>query len=286
VAIVVVVLLLAGAGGAYAWKRITTKPLRLVPALVHQTPTVATQKLQPLHLRLQMTQAYSLPEPKGQIISQRQPPGTKLREDSAVAVVVSLGPPPVTVPDLTGLSENDAENRLIGAMFKVGTVSTPYSTTVDKGIVISWTGSGGQLPEGSTVNLVVSNGPPVVAVPSLGGDTFDAAAAALNGVNLKASEDDEYNNTVPKGQVISSSPSSGTTVTIGTTVTVVISKGPHLVAVPNVASMSVLAATNALQAQGFAVSGVMGNPAANVTKTQPAIGTMVLFGSAITLLTS
>ena len=67
--------------------------------------------------------------------------------------------------------------------------------------------------------------------------------------------------------MIGTVPPPGTVVIVGTQVTVEISLGPHLVAVPNVATESVGAASQQLQNDGFQVSGVTGNPIATVTGT-------------------
>jgi serine/threonine-protein kinase len=280
-----VMVVAAGLGaGVVAYTRVST-PRHPVPALVNDTPVVAGRALAPLHFRLRIaSHAYSETVATGLIISQGQPPTRLLREGSEVPVVVSLGPPLVSVPDLTSLSVQDASNRLIGARFKVGAVSGRYDNTAKSGTVLSWTGQGSQLPEGSTVDLVQSNGPPVVAVPSVSG-SFAAAQAALAAVNLKAAETDTFSNTVTKGQVMGTSPGSGTSVQVGTTVTVTVSKGPDLVTVPDVHGQSVVAATNALQGSGFNVSGVTGNPTRPVSRTTPPAGASVLRGSSVTLIT-
>jgi beta-lactam-binding protein with PASTA domain len=280
----IVLVLTALGAGAVAYNRVST-PSHPVPSLVDDTPVVATRALAPLHFRLRIaSRAYDEKVPQGLIISQAQPPTRLLREGSEVPVVVSLGPPLVAVPDLTGLSVQDASNRLIGARLKVGAVSGRFDSSA-KGTVLSWSGQGAQLPEGSTVDLVQSNGPPVVAVPSVSG-SFGAAQAALAVASLKAAENDVFNNTVPKGQVIATSPGAGTSVQVGSTVTVSVSKGPDLVTVPDVRGQTVDAAANALQAQGFNVVGVNGHLTRSVTGTSPAAGSSVLRGSSVTLITS
>jgi serine/threonine-protein kinase len=98
-------------------------------------------------------------------------------------------------------------------------------------------------------------------------------------------EKDVFSNTVAKGQVISTSPGAATSVQVGSTVTVTVSKGPDLVGVTDVRGQSVVAATNALQAAGFNVTGVTGNPTRNVTRTSPASNAQVLRGSSVTLFT-
>jgi serine/threonine-protein kinase len=278
------VLAVAGVGaGAVALVR-SSKPSHPVPSVVNDTPAAAEALLGRLHFHLRASQTYDEQVAPDLIIRQGEPANRMLREGSTVPVVVSLGPPPVTVPDLTGLQQGDAANRLIGAGLKVGGVSGRFDNS-QKGVVLAWSGQGGQLPKGSAVDLVVSNGPPVVAVPSVGNGSFAAAQAALAAANLKAVEKDSFSTTVAKGQVVSTSPTAGTSVQVGSTVTVTVSKGPDLVAVPDVRSKSVVDATNALQAAGFNVTGVTGNPTRSVTRTSPPAGAQVLRGSSVALFT-
>ncbi len=282
-----VVLVAAGlaAGGFLVLHKPT--PRHPVPSVVHDTAVVAGAALARLHFQLRVaSQAYDDQVAKGLIISQGESPNRILKEGSVVPVVVSLGLPPVTVPDLTGLSQQDATNRLIGAGLQPGTVSGRFDNTAPKGVVLSWTGQGGQLTKGSAVDLVVSNGPPVVAVPGVGSGGFDTAKAALAAVNLTAVENDVFSNTVAKGQVIGTNPAGGTSVQVGTAVTVTVSKGPDLVTVPDVRTQTVDSATKALQADGFVVSGVTGDPTKPVTHTSPVGGGQILRGSSVSLFTT
>ena len=73
---------------------------------------------------------------------------------------------------------------------------------------------------------------------------------------------------------------------LGSQVTVIVSQGPDLVAVPDVRNLSVDAATKALEAKGFAVSGVIGSPDRPVFVTNPATGALIKRGSAVKLYTS
>jgi beta-lactam-binding protein with PASTA domain/tRNA A-37 threonylcarbamoyl transferase component Bud32 len=287
IAIITAVVVVLAAVGAVAYSR-ASLPRHPVPSVVNDTPAAAIAALRPLHFHLRVaSQAYNERVPTGVIISQGQPPTRLLAEGSTLPVTVSLGPPPETVPDLSGLSQPDATNRLIGAGLQVGSVSKRFDTAAPKGAVLSWSGQGGQLPKGTGVDLVLSDGPPVVPVPaSLGGQSFAAAQAALGGANLKAAENDVFSNSVPKGQVIGTNPPPGTAIPVGSTVTVTVSKGPDLVAVPDVSGKSVAAASNALQAAGFTPSGVTGNPLKAVTRTSPAGNAQVLRGSSVALFTS
>jgi eukaryotic-like serine/threonine-protein kinase len=272
-------------GGAFALTRRLT-PSHPVPVVRNDTEAQATAALAPLHLHLEVTsRPFDDSVPAGRII--RQTPDTgRLREGSAVAVDVSRGPAPVPVPDLTGLTQDQATQRLVGAGLTLGPVNPRIDATIKAGIVIDWTGRGGQLPKHSAVELVVSSGPPTVGIPDVHGKSFADATAGLAQAQLTGVEVDAFSDTVPKGQVVSTTPPAGTVVTVGAQVTVTVSKGQDLVAVPDVRTMTVAAATSRLEASGFSVSGVVGSPDRPVYVTNPAAGVLVKRGSAIKLYTS
>jgi serine/threonine-protein kinase len=160
--------------------------------------------------------------------------------------------------------------------------------TMPAGVVVSSRPPGGTLPPGGRVALVVSTGKPMVAIPPVQGASaasFAAAKAALLAVGLAATQTTAYNNSVPAGAVVKTIPAAGVKVLVGSRVIVVISKGPHLVSVPDVSGESVGAASQTLTADGFQVSGVTGNPIATVTGTSPYGGAVVVFGAAVQIIT-
>jgi serine/threonine-protein kinase len=263
-------------------------PSHPVPSVVHETEADARRALSPLNFHLRVGTAYNDGVPRGTIIGQHPVAGRSLREGSSVSVVVSLGPAPVPVPDLTGLSVDQANQRLAGAQLALGRSTPRPDTNVKPGLILSWSGEGGQLPRGSQVDVIVSSGPPTVAVPDIvhPARSFADAAATLQSQGLSAVEDDEFSDSVPKGQVIATNPPAGAQAPNGSAVTVTISKGPDLVVVPSVRNESVDAATRALEAQGFTVSGVVGAPDRPVSFTTPGAGALVKRGAAVRLYTS
>ena len=286
--VVLVVLLLAGGGTAWALLSGVLTPRHPVPALVGRSRTAATSALDRLHFKLAVTGTdYSGRYPAGVVLSQ-QPTTGKLEEGSTVDVVLSLGPQPVPVPKLAADTQQAAEQVITSLGLKVGQVTTQTSMTVAAGVVIANSPDSGTVLPGAPINLVVSAGKPQVTVPALNatdGASYAAASAALSAAGLGATEVQQYDNTVPAGQVIAFSPPAGATVTVGTTVTVAVSKGPHMVAVPKVDGMSVGAASQAIAGAGLTVSGVNGNPLSTVVGSSPAQGTMVRVGSAVQLTT-
>ncbi len=289
VAVLVAALLLAVAGAVVVTR--WPKPYRLVPSLHGDTLDAARTALQPSHLGLSVTgHAYDPTIAKGSVVSQSPAAGNELREGGHVAVTVSLGPQPVRVPtDLAGKPVDTATSVLTTLGLRVGAVTYATSMTVPQGDVISTQPATGTLLPGQAVALVVSSGKPTVPVPSLAGtasgQSFVAAQAALQAAGLGAVEQDTFSDTVPKGHVIGTSPAAGVAVTVGASVTVQVSKGPDLVAVPAVRGDSVTGATSMLENAGFAVSGVTGNPTATVTGTSPPAGTLVHRGGSVQLVT-
>jgi serine/threonine-protein kinase len=140
------------------------------------------------------------------------------------------------VPTLAGDTKSQATASIRDAGYKLGTVRTAHDHNVPQGAVITASPhSGSRLQRGKTVNLVVSSGKDMVAVPNLGKGTAKAqvdAALAAAGLRVKYA-DAKFNDTVPNGGMLSLAPASGKSVERGyTTVTVTLSKGPDWVSVP------------------------------------------------------
>jgi beta-lactam-binding protein with PASTA domain len=149
-----------------------------------------------------------------------------------VTLTVSSGPPQVAVPNVVGLTQTAATTAIADANLTLGTVTTATSTTVPKDSVISQSPAAGTpVVQGSVVTLVVSTGPPQVAVPNVVGLTQAAATTAITGAGFTVGTVTTASSmTVPAGRVISQSPTSGTQVTQGSAVDLVVSSGPPQVA--------------------------------------------------------
>jgi serine/threonine-protein kinase len=146
--------------------------------------------------------------------------------------------------------------------------------------------------KGNTVTLKVATAPPVakVAVPAgITNTTLANAKAELQAAGLNDSVTYKTNNAADN-TVLSASPSSGTKVAQGSTVTLTVSSGPANVVVPSVAGLSEVAAANLL-GQYQLVAGYSSQfsptvPAENVITSSPGPGTPVPPGSTVTLIVS
>ena len=269
-------------------------PQVAVPNVVGLTEAAATTAITGANLTVgKITIASSPTVPAGSVISQIPTAGTQVATGSAVTLVVSTGPPQVAVPDVVGLTEAAATTAIANANLTVGAVTTASSTTVPTGSVISQSPiAGTQVATESTVALVVSSGPPQVAVPNVVGLMQAAATTAITGASLTVGAvTTAASATVPAGSVISQSPIAGTQVATGSAVALVVSSGssgPSQVAVPNVVGLTQAAATTAITGASLTVGAVTTAfsttvPAGSVLSQSPAAGTQVATGSAVAL---
>src|SRR6516164_1035981 len=209
------------------------------------------------------------------------------------AILFVSGCAKVSVPNVEGLTQDAASTTITGVKLKVGTITSQTSNTVVAGKVISQEpAGGGSLTEGSAVNLVISSGPRMVAVPKVDGLTQDAASTAITGAELKVGTvSPQSSNNVVAGKVISQDPASGSSLTAGSLVNLVVSSGPEMVPVPNLDGLTQDAATTAVTEAKLKV-GTITQRASNTVVTgnvigqDPAKGSSLAQGSAVNLVIS
>ena len=169
----------------------------------------------------------------GDVISSTPPGGTTVRSSDPVTLNVSAGAVQVTVPDVTGQSRAQADAALKAAGFKTNDTQA-YSTTVNQGQVISTNPPGNtKAAQGSLVTVSVSNGKQPIQIPSVTGQTPAQAGQRLGSLGLNVQSAQEPSTGVQSGLVTRTDPPAGSTVPIGSTVTVYTSTGPPQSSVPD-----------------------------------------------------
>ncbi|MFL6004501.1 MAG: Stk1 family PASTA domain-containing Ser/Thr kinase [Nocardioides sp.] len=156
--------------------------------------------------------------PEGTVLRSDPEVGTTLRPDAVVDLVVSKGPRPVKIRDFTGKDADRATAWFEQRELEVDT-SSEHSDTVAEGDVISQSPADGTAFAGDSVDLVVSQGPELVEVPSgLVASGVDAARQRLEdeGFEVDVRNASGY---LGLGYVFSVNPSSGTMVPAGSTIT-------------------------------------------------------------------
>ncbi|GAA0808465.1 Stk1 family PASTA domain-containing Ser/Thr kinase [Spirilliplanes yamanashiensis] len=168
----------------------------------------------------------------------------------------------VTVPDLTGQSEDQAKSELTNAKLVPAKGPDIKDEGCEKNQVADWSPKGGPVDQGSTVTYQMCVGPEQVPIPRLVGLSEDAARDNLENIGLKMNAN-PVDGAQPEGTVVKA-PDEGKSVDRGTTVKVDVSKG-NLTEVPDVTGQIADVGIQRLRELGFKVQ-----PIADPTETVPA----------------
>ncbi|EEH66867.1 serine/threonine-protein kinase PrkC [Actinomyces urogenitalis DSM 15434] len=231
---------------------------------------------------------YSDTVPAGSVISATPAPGSSVRVGTAITAVISRGVEQKKVPDVVGKPQAEAEKAVEEAGLSVGAVTEDFSDDVAAGAIISSSPASGEMVNhSSAVAMVVSKGRRPATVPDVTGKSLEEATAAIQEAGLTLSGSTEaFSDDVAAGLIISSDPAAEAEgYFYGDSVSVVVSKGPEMVTVPEVVSKSEADAKAALEAAGLVVSvnRILGGFFGTARSTDPAAGTSVRKGSTVTL---
>ncbi len=189
--------------------------------------------------------------PETYVFQQTPRPGDRTPKNNFVTIYVSLGPPKTDVPNVVGEPLDKALSDLQDAKLKGKAI--PTESDKPQGEVISQSPTAGaSVKQGSQVKLKVSKGPKPVAIPNVIGSTFESANSTLLGAGFAVLRKDVKSD-APKDTVVDTSPGVGTLQPPGTTITIMVSKGPTTSTVPDVTSLSQSDAQATLKASGFGV---------------------------------
>lgn len=218
---------LAG-GGVLAFTRLLNVRVVPVPAVVGQSLAGAEQAIAGAHLLVQVYQENSTQVPAGQIDRASPAPGTPVRQGTMVEIWQSLGPPNVTLPDLSGLTLAAAQTELGGmGLQAVAAPGKHYSATVPPGYVIaSSPAAGASVAEGTSVSLQLSDGPSGIGImPNEVGRTLQTVQADLAARQLQLGTVTSEPTGWPAGIVAATSPVAGAAAPAGSTADLTVSSG-------------------------------------------------------------
>lgn len=177
-------------------------------------------------------------EPRGTFTRQDPTGGTRVAKGSTVRVWFSSGPRARTIPNVKGMTQQAATSALTSAGFKVSSVATENSATVEKDHVTRTDpASGTQQPQGTSVILYISTGQTTVPT-GLVGKPRNEAVRQLNNNGFNTNIMPENSDSVAAGNVTRVDPAEGSTVSQGATITVYISSGPKMIDTPSQSSLS------------------------------------------------
>jgi serine/threonine-protein kinase len=228
---------------------LTANETREVPRVVGQQLVEARDELERAGFEVEETRVRS-EAPFDQVIDQDPNPGEQAEEGSVVVVEVSGGPGTVRVPTVRNLPVGIAIDELEDAGLRPQVDRRPSDSVRAGRAIRTVPPAGEEVERGERVQLFVSSGPELVAVPDVVGLSRGSAEAALSDAGLNVVVEEETSEQ-PEGDVFSQNPAAGSEVERGSTVTITVSTGLEEVTVPNVVGLGARDARLQLRAEGL-----------------------------------
>ena len=198
--------------------------------VIGMTVDEAQAKLEDMGITVVVSGTQESDEEAGTILSQDPKEGSTIAKNSTVKVVVAgqstTEADEIDVPSVVGKTKSEAETAIKNAKFNYKE-TYEYSADVAADVVISQSPASGKLAEGSTIEIVISQGEQSKTVPNVLGSAQSAAQSSLTAAGLNYSVKTDYSDSVAEGNVISQDVEAGKTVAPGTTVTITVSLGSN-----------------------------------------------------------
>ncbi|MBA2537176.1 MAG: Stk1 family PASTA domain-containing Ser/Thr kinase [Actinobacteria bacterium] len=253
-----VALLLAAAGlaGWYVYSQIQqeldeSRPVA-VPPLIGLEEELAEAQLAKLGLKAEVDKRPSTEFAAGIVADQSPKEGTEIAKGETVTLVVSTGAPTTPVPDVVGMTFENAEDALQKVNLRSRGVEV--FSAKDPGEVIGQKPAAGEtVVEGSVITLRVSKGRELIEVPDVLRQPQESAEAELRANGFEPTVDSAPSDEVPEGYVFAQNPDPGEKATKGSTVRITVSSGPESKSVPNVVGQDREEAEQTLDEAGFKV---------------------------------
>lgn len=131
----------------------------------------------------------------------------------------------VDVPNIVGRTVSEATELLDSYGLKLDVTEERYSDEIKEGAIISLASESTKVPSGSTVEIILSKGEELIAVPYVSGMKQSKAKAKLKKMGFVVQVKKNYSDIYGKGKVIEQSAGSGVELKKGSTITIVVSKG-------------------------------------------------------------
>ena len=200
-------------------------------------------------------------------------------------------PRDVKVPNVNGLTYEEASQRLAQAGFKAEQGEQRYDNSAPKLTVLDQSPApGAREGVGSTVTLIVSAGQRIATVPTVTGMTRIEAQVLLEKEGFDVGDVGETNSDQPEGTVVSTRPQAGAQVSIPSTVSLVLSRGPAAVSLqmPGLMGRDIESARLVLSQLGVTNVDVTYDPFAtspqgSIVSQTPVAGATILPGATVHL---
>jgi serine/threonine-protein kinase len=178
--VVALVLIATRAGPAQVHAAVSHAPAGpVVPDVAGRPESGARAALERAGFWVQTASAASARVPRGRAVGTSPGPATALRVGARVTLLLSSGPPHVSVPSVQGMSQSAAEDRLLATGFRV--VIVRRASPDPPGAVIGQFPSPGQrVGSRAVVNVEVADRPAPRVIPDVTGQYFERAVGAVS----------------------------------------------------------------------------------------------------------
>ena len=278
-----VIALFGGAGSGW-WFSSGPGGLAAIPDLTGRSIEQAMEALEPLGVVIEQAEENSGTVPEGFISRTEPAAGSRIFKNSVVKVFLSIGPKQLRVPDVSGLSAEEAQKLLTDSGFVAGS-SKNFFGEAPQGQVLGLSApTGAILNQGSVLDIRISLGP----LPEVAGLGAEQARALLATVAIEIEEVEVFDNQVPAGQAVGlvlledPLPENGKA-------TLEISKGPEIVIMPNTVGETIAAAKALLENLGLLVVVDTNQLSSNfgiakVKRQTPEAGSEIRVGDSVTII--
>ncbi len=205
-----------------------------IPPVKNQPAAEAQSTLEGLGLVVTVAERNHASVPAGEAVKTEPAAGEQVEVGTAVTLIVSKGPKQVTVPNIVGELKADANSAITDAGLTVGETSSIEDGAPKNTVLTQDPVADSQVDKGSAVDYTVSSGPPAVEIPPVKNQPAAEAQSTLEGLGLVVTVAERNHASVPAGEAVKTEPAAGEQVEVGTAVTLVVSKGPKQVTVPNI----------------------------------------------------
>lgn len=198
----------------------------------------------------------------------------------------------VAVPRVIDLDASVAEERLVAAGLRVRREGEMPHPRLASGTVI-WQDPPpySEIGSGAQVQLMVSSGPPELAIPDIEGLDAGLALKVLTAAGLNLQGVDSVSNAAPKGTALATRPVAGVTRSPTDPITLVVSSGPANNTIPDLSNLTVPEARERLMTAGFSVGRITlerseGLPEGRIIRQRPAAGGLSAKDSRVDIIVS
>ncbi|WP_227997823.1 Stk1 family PASTA domain-containing Ser/Thr kinase [Nocardia australiensis] len=223
-----------------------------VPDLSNKSSQQAQDTLQRLGFTVAIHDKADGKVATGMVISTQPLGGSRIDKGSTITVQVSSGPTQVQVPRLDGLTQQQAEQKLNaeGLRMDPAVVRKPSSAQEADKVTATDPSAGSRVDVDRAIVVTVGSGPEQIRVPNVIGQDISVAQPNLvDSSGFKIVVQDTPSSK-PKGEVIATSPSGGTTADKGSTVTVQVSTGDQI-GMPSLIGLTPTQALDRLRQSGW-----------------------------------